>query len=129
MVRRARVVLVVDDDDPTRELIGFVLKRAGYHVREASTGKAAVAQLGRTRIDVLVVDRNLPGLRGIEVAAQARALQPGMPVVMITAANLSENTRSMVDIFLPKPFKSLQAVENAVRAAFALRGVNELGSA
>ena len=66
--RSARVkVLIVDDDQDLRELIGFVLKSAGYEIVEAGDGLAAVQAHAAEKPSLVILDVNLPGIDGFEV--------------------------------------------------------------
>lgn len=82
-------VLVVDDDEDIRDILGELLQEQGYAVLRAADGAAAldVLRAGR-RVCVIVLDLMMPGLSGWDFrAAQLRdpALAP-IPVVVITAS-------------------------------------------
>jgi CheY-like chemotaxis protein len=67
-------VLVVDDEEPIRQLARRFLEPEGYHVIEASHGLEAVALLaGGTALDLLVADLDMPELEGIEMVRRIRA--------------------------------------------------------
>lgn len=115
-------VVVIEDDGEVRELLGKVLARAGYDVVTAPTGEAGLRALDEGSVACLVVDKLLPHLGGLEVMAEARRRRPGLPVVLVTAHpepfTLGD---ARPDAVLAKPFKSLAAVEDAVRAAIEAR--------
>lgn len=115
-------VLVIDDEPDVCELLGKVLARAGYDVVTAHTGEAGLQALDDGAIACLVVDKLLPHMGGLEVMAEARRRQPGLPVVLVTAHpepfSLGDERP---DAVLAKPFKNLAAVEDAVRAAIEAR--------
>ncbi|MEW6430659.1 MAG: response regulator [Myxococcota bacterium] len=115
-------VLVIDDEAEVCELLGKVLARAGYDVVTAASGEAGLKALEAQPVACLVVDKLLPHLGGLEVMAEARRRQPGLPVVLVTAHpepfSLGDERP---DAVLAKPFKSLAAVEDAVRAAIEAR--------
>ena len=60
-------VLVVEDTDEIRELVTTVLRRAGFDVREASSGAAALEEVRRDAPDLIVLDLGLPDADGTEV--------------------------------------------------------------
>ena len=66
-------VLVIDDDPDVRGFIVETLEEQGYQVREASDGRAGLAELERARPDLVVLDFIMPGLSGAEVASRIRA--------------------------------------------------------
>ncbi|MEU4423066.1 response regulator [Actinoplanes sp. NPDC024001] len=79
-------VLVVDDDEGVRDLISFLLGRAGYRCLTAADGPQALTALAETRPDLVVLDMVMPGLDGVGVCTriQADAATAGVPVVMMS---------------------------------------------
>ncbi len=79
-------VLVIDDEETVRMLVGEVLADLGYGVLEAETGAAGLEILqSDARIDLLVTDVGLPGgMNGRQVADAARAMRPGLKVLYVT---------------------------------------------
>ncbi|HEX3861808.1 MAG TPA: ATP-binding protein [Stellaceae bacterium] len=75
-------VLVVDDDDDVRAVMMAYLEELGYPTVEASGGRIAIDILNRKQVvDLLVVDYAMPGLSGIEVAREAHAIDPDLPII------------------------------------------------
>jgi PAS domain S-box-containing protein len=82
---RRPTVLLVDDDAGVREVASFMLDELGYDVIEAGSGGAALDQLDRDHpVDLLLVDFAMPGMNGAELAREARAKRPALPVVFVT---------------------------------------------
>lgn len=83
-------VLVVDDVDTNRDIVGRMLRLQGHHTMEASSGEDALA-LGRSHVfDVVLMDMRMPGLSGGQTAALWREeangmLDPDCPIVALTA--------------------------------------------
>ncbi len=102
----ARVLLIEDDDD-NRELMGEVLQDAGYQVVLAASGAAGLRTLAEHSIDVLVTDVGMPGMGGLEVARAAKEIAPTVPVVVVTGyAEREDIARARgheVDAVLVKP--------------------------
>lgn len=105
-----KLVLVVDDERDITELLAYNLKRAGYDVATAASGRQALAAV-ETRIpDLIVLDVMLPELSGIEVAGRLRANPrvAHVPIVMLTAK--TEEVDQVVgltvgaDDYVTKPF-------------------------
>jgi CheY-like chemotaxis protein len=83
--RRDRI-LIVDDDQDARELIGQVLAEAGYLVEVAGDGFEAIAKLPRALPDLVLTDMRLPGMDGVDLAQRIRS-QSDVPVVLTTGAD------------------------------------------
>jgi CheY-like chemotaxis protein len=116
----------VDDESSARLLILRVLQRAGYEVTAVSSGEEALALVERgQKFDLLITDKNLPKMHGLELIRRARLLLPDLPVVLITAApDAAAVSGERLEAYLAKPFKNLQALEEAVRAAFEAHKVH-----
>ena len=78
-----RTVLVVDDDSSIRRLIGRVVELEGCAPVTVETGEEALELLDAERFDLLVADKNLPGINGLELARIARTTHPQMPVLLV----------------------------------------------
>jgi CheY-like chemotaxis protein len=104
---RIRTILLVDDDDPVREVSAGLLTELGYRVIEAGSGGAALEILSqRPDIDLLLVDFAMPGMNGAAVAEQARSKRPDLPVLFVTGyADFSQLAPVGEDMVIPKPFR------------------------
>jgi len=117
-----QVILTVDDEIHILELLGFNLEINGYEVRKAETGEAALAILETEHVDLVLLDRMLPGIDGIEVLKRIRTNKKfkNLPVIMLTAK--TEEFDKVIglemgaDDYLGKPFgiHELMARVNAV---------------
>jgi CheY-like chemotaxis protein len=110
--------LVVDDEPSIRLLLDRVLQRAGYKVTIAADGNQAVERLRHGVFDVVLTDKNMPGLDGVDVARYARQALPDACIVLITGyANpqSAEDSSGVVDAYLTKPFK-IQELEMEIAA-------------
>jgi signal transduction histidine kinase len=77
-------VLLIEDDDLVRAGMADALVSFGCEVRHAVCGEDGIVELERERPDVLLTDYLMPGMTGAELAAKARALHPGLPVLVAT---------------------------------------------
>ncbi len=77
-------ILVCDDSPDIRQLLSVVLERAGAEVLMAPTGEDAVASLAARRPDAILLDLDLPGMSGLEVAEHLRAAAYDGPVIAVT---------------------------------------------
>jgi DNA-binding NtrC family response regulator len=78
-------ILVVDDQEAHRDLMGAALGAAGYEVVEAGSGHEALAQLARGSFGLVLTDQLMPGMSGLELMVEIFRLRPGLPVVIVTA--------------------------------------------
>jgi DNA-binding response OmpR family regulator len=100
-------ILVVDDDDDIRALVGELLERAGHVVIKAPDGESALKLFYSRQPDLVVLDVSMPGLDGWEVLKRIRELSD-VPVLMLTArAEELEKVRGLragADDYVTKPF-------------------------
>jgi DNA-binding NtrC family response regulator len=115
-------VLIVDDEPDMVENLTRILRRAGYHCLRATESERALGVLESERPDLLVTDVRMPGLDGMELLRAARALDPPVPVIVITAFATVEAAVDAIKQgafdYLPKNFSMdqlLVAVERALR--------------
>nr|MBK7068578.1 sigma-54-dependent Fis family transcriptional regulator [Deltaproteobacteria bacterium] len=81
---RARI-LVVDDEATARRALATLLTDEGYEVAMASSGEEALEQVSKAPPDILLTDVRMSGIDGIELLTRARAMEPGLAVVVMTA--------------------------------------------
>ena len=86
-------VLVVEDFEVLARSIGTGLRREGMAVDVVLDGDDALAHLAVTRYDVVVLDRDLPGIHGDEVCRRLVAEQPDTRILMLTASGTVERPR------------------------------------
>ena len=107
-------VLIVEDDIHIAELLRLHLADEGYAVEHAADGHAGVRLLAQGRWDALVLDLMLPGVDGLEICRQARAMTRYTPIIIISA-RASEVHRILglelgADDYLAKPFSMPELV-------------------
>ncbi|MEY3614964.1 MAG: hypothetical protein RL752_872 [Actinomycetota bacterium] len=120
-------ILVVDDDDALREMVGLVLNAAGYDTVFAADGINAVEVFKKEDPDLVLLDIMLPGQSGIEVCKQLRVLS-GTPIVMLTAKGDTEDVvlglEAGADDYVVKPHNGAELL---ARIKARLRPVAEDG--
>ena len=108
-----RRVLVVDDDPTISEVVCSYLRSAGYLVDVADDGLRAVELARDIRPDLVVLDRMLPGIDGLEVIRRLRD-DGSMPVIMLTALREQDDRihglEAGADDYLAKPFSPRELV-------------------
>src|SRR5271165_2151635 len=115
-------ILLVDDDPDLLKLISLRLTSAGYRVRTADSGEAALAALAVARPAAVITDMRMPGIDGLQLFDAIHRQHPALPVIILTAHGTIPDavsaTQRGVFGFLTKPFDSqelLQKVAHAVR--------------
>lgn len=107
-------ILVVDDEENIRFLVGSALRRAGFEVVAAGSGRDALETAARTRPDLIVLDVMLPDLDGFGVLARLRAAGITVPVIFLTARDATEDrVRGLTDggaDYQVKPFAVAELV-------------------
>ena len=118
----APLILVIDDEESVRNLIGRVLERRGYRVLLAADGSEGLAHFERNLDDVrlVVLDFHLPGEPGERTFDELLKRKPGLRAVLVTgdhSAELGRDARQHLACMLLKPFTTselLIAVEAVV---------------
>lgn len=100
-----KTVLLVDDEKIFREAVAEVMELSGYRVLLAPNGSKAIDLLRMEQVDLLLLDLNMPVMNGWHTFRQVAALNPTLPVVIVTArSNLRDTVMSCgADALLEKP--------------------------
>jgi CheY-like chemotaxis protein len=116
-------ILIIDDDKLIRWSLSTVLGRAGYHMREATTGNEGLAAIESSTPDLVLLDIMLPDMDGFAVLERIRCAHPELPVLTMTADATPETSRRVLDFgvrgHLEKPCDSamlLTAVSKALQS-------------
>jgi two-component system, cell cycle sensor histidine kinase and response regulator CckA len=116
------VVLLVEDDDPVRELIARALRANGFEVVAAASGEEALDLEDGRHVDLLLSDVMLPNQNGFETAHQIHARSPHIPIVFMSGYyDQAVAEAAHLDIsstILQKPFAMADLLEH-LRAAYA----------
>lgn len=125
-----RLVLLVDDDPTVLEVCRSYLEQAGFRVLEAADAFVALDRVARDRPDLVVLDRMLPGLDGIEVCRRIRSASQ-VPVIMLTALGEEPDRiaglEAGVEDYLAKPFSPRELtlrVRSVLRRALAVEAAS-----
>jgi two-component system cell cycle sensor histidine kinase/response regulator CckA len=98
-------VLLVEDDDLIRDILGEALNEAGLDTRRSPTAEAALELMRGDAPRVMVTDINLgAGMDGLALGREARLLFPKLPVVYISGRYAEVSGLAANERFLPKPF-------------------------
>ncbi|GAB4172048.1 MAG: phosphate regulon transcriptional regulator PhoB [Wenzhouxiangellaceae bacterium] len=109
-------ILIVEDDDAIREMVGFNLRRSGFEVLEAADCQQARVQVADQRPDLILLDWMLPDAPGIELARSLGRdeLDRNIPIIMLTARSHEDDKvrglESGVDDYVTKPFSARELI-------------------
>ncbi len=121
-------LLVADDDPAIRQSLERTLAREGYQVALAPDGHAALERLKAGGVDLVLSDLKMPGLTGLELLREVKAVAPDVDVIMLTAfGTVEEAVKAMKDgavDFLTKPFQRAQLIR-VIRKALEHRALIE----
>jgi len=84
-------ILVIDDEAAQRDVLTGYLKKKGYKIFSASSGKEGIELVGRNPVDIILSDFKMPGLSGIDVLEQVKKINPEINFVIVTAYGTVEN--------------------------------------
>ena len=111
------VALVVDDEPDIRDVVVFMLDKAGFEVHAESDGEAGLAAAGILHPDVVLLDWKMPGMNGLEVCRALRRDpdQQSTAVILLTANALEADIQlafaAGAQDYILKPFRPWELVE------------------
>ncbi|MCZ7404860.1 MAG: response regulator [Candidatus Methanoperedens sp.] len=102
-------VLVVDDEPDTLELVKLVLESGGFETVLAASGMDALAKVGNTKLDLVLLDIMMPDMDGWDVFRKIKEKYPTLPIAILTAK--AQNIDKLLglhvlkaDDYITKPF-------------------------
>jgi len=123
-------IMIVDDEALVCEMLTYIIHQEGFESLTAPSGESALAKLPAEKPDLMLVDFKMPGMNGMEVMNKAKAIDPDLPVVMITAyadvEGAVEAMRTGFFDYLSKPFDNQDVVRVMHRALSEVRLKREL---
>jgi DNA-binding response OmpR family regulator len=121
-------LLVVDDDDGMRALLRRTLESDGYEVAERDRGTHVLEALRSSPFDLIVLDKEMPGLNGLDLLPLLRREFPQLPVVFVTAFGGRQVEASALRLgaasYLEKPFRLGQLLD-AIDGLISSRSMDE----
>ncbi|MGH7278508.1 MAG: sigma-54-dependent transcriptional regulator [Candidatus Rokuibacteriota bacterium] len=118
----APIVLVADDDPVARDLLVEVLEREGYRVRAAGGGQESLRLAEQEPFDLALIDLRMPDVDGLAVLKQLTAVQPDLPVLILTAFATIDTAIEAINAgacdYLSKPFR-MEEIRLVVRRTLA----------
>jgi two-component system, NtrC family, response regulator PilR len=109
MTTQSGDILIVDDERSMREFLGIYLRREGYRIEAAASGKEAMAALKARVFDLVITDLRMPDVDGLAVLSEAKLLHSDTEVIVVTAFSTTETAIAAMKAgahdYLTKPFK------------------------
>jgi DNA-binding NtrC family response regulator len=114
-------VLLVDDEEDIRTIVGTVLRQHGHRVTLAADGAQALAQVSARSFDLLICDLRLPKIDGLQLFHRVREISPSTDVILITGhGSIAEAVSALKDgaaDYVPKPFDNDEIAIRVARIA------------
>ncbi len=112
-------VLLVDDEQGIRKVLGITLSDAGYEVYTAEDGRKASRMIHELRPDIVLTDIRMPGMDGLTLMSEALVKVPKLPVILLTAhGDVDMAIKAMRDgayDFIEKPYSAERLVKTVFR--------------
>ncbi len=125
---KKRRVLVVDDDDLSRDLVGKALIYEGYQVRQVESGAAGLQMLNEWLPHLVLLDMNMPGLNGMETLPRLRVRDEYVSVMFVSANSRTEDVIRGLDAgaddYVCKPFDVGELLAR-VRTQLRIKDLND----
>ncbi len=122
-------LLIVDHETMFRESLSVYLEDAGYHLSLAPNGQEGLKLFTQSKPDLLILDLDLPLMSGIEVMKAVRAIDPEIPILILTAVTESHEIiqalRLSIQDFLIKPLGDFSIVDRSIQKALEKKYLKE----
>jgi excisionase family DNA binding protein len=114
-----RRILIVDDEQPVRELVAKALGDT-YNVDTVADGPTAIERLRAMTYDLLITDLKMPGMDGLSVIREARRQTQALPIIIITGYSTEASAIEAINLgvsgYLTKPFRVPRVLAATARA-------------
>ena len=129
MDRPAPSLLVVDDEDYTRNFLRKLFQGKGYDIHVAADGYTAIDIFKGSAIDLVLLDQRMPGISGIEVLKTLKEMDNDLTVIMMTGYGTIEQAVKAMKLgayyYLTKPFNNIEEVELTVERALKEKSLRD----
>ena len=97
-----RIILCIDDDEAILSYEKALLERSGYAVLTASSPQKGLRLATTCNCDAVLLDYEMPGMNGDEVALAIKRLRPELLVILLSGSDVPTHALASVDAFVPK---------------------------
>ncbi len=123
-----KTILVVDDEEFIRLNLKRIFSEENYNVLLENTGNGAIERIKSDKIDIALLDINLPDINGLDVLKQIKEIQPDLLVIMITGYASVESAVNAIKLgaydYIKKPFKA-DAIKLITRLALETQSLKK----
>ena len=120
VVQGSGQLLIVDDEEPVRVMLKWLLEQSGYTCHTAADAQAAIDLLEQRDFDLVLTDLQMPGMSGLDLIAQVIREYPGTATVMATGVDDTHLARRTIELgaygYLTKPFQGNEVVISIANA-------------
>ena len=116
-----KTVLCVDDDEAILHYEKALLEKSGYAVLTAVSAQQALRLVTMCRCDVVLLDFEMPGMNGHEVACEIKFVRPELMVILLSGSDVPTHALAYVDAFVPK----IEAAQRLLPLIAALCGTSK----
>ena len=118
-------VLLVDDEEAVRGVLQMLLSRRGHQHQAVQTGEAAVDAVCAQRFDLVITDKNLPGISGLDVLREVKRRSADTDVILMTGYSSMDSAIEALNLgaaaYLEKPFDHVRTVGDKIDAVLEKR--------
>ena len=126
-MKKKKSILVVDDDIAHRTMLRILLEWE-YEISEADCGSIAIEKVQKTPYDLVLMDVRMPEVGGMEALDKIKAINPEIPVVMMTAYSSNETASKALEKgaygYLTKPF-DFENLRQTIKGAVKISNTNQ----
>lgn len=97
-----KTILCIDDDEGILHYLKALLERSGYAVLTASSAQQGLNLVTMCRCDAVLLDYEMPGMNGHQVASEIKRIRPHLIVIMLSGSEVPSQGLALVDAFVPK---------------------------
>jgi CheY-like chemotaxis protein len=105
-------VLLVDDDTMGVDLLKMILESEGYIVETSESGESAIHKLKESSFNLVIIDYNLPDIKGDELAMKMRSHNPGLRLILLTGLKSAMDSSQFkgFESILEKPIDPMKLI-------------------
>ena len=111
-------IMVIDDEEKMCSILKQMLENEGYQVQTSTDGRAAIEEIKKDAFNLVISDVCMPLISGVELLSQIKGFKPDLPVIFVTAQDMSEVLQDALQLgldgFIEKPF-NMQTVFEVIK--------------
>lgn len=114
-------ILIADDEECIRELVGYALEKRGFTINRAGNGKEALEQIAHYKPDIVILDITMPLLNGLDVCKRLRESREtqDIPIIFLSAQDYRDKIKNM-------PGAAIKFIDKPCDLGYLLNEINSL---